>query len=305
MKQFHNMSKRIVIIKIGATGDVVRTTVLLHLYANDEITWITAKHNIAILPFKRQNLKRIIAIDDIESSGIFDEQFDFVISLDDDLKCASIASRLKTDRIFGAFVSENKVMYTPDANEWFDMGLSSRFGKQKADEIKWDNKCSFQEILFRMLGAEFKGEEYLIPENIVSQGKPNVIGIEDRAGARWPTKMWNQYNELAKILENSGYQVVFFQEREQIKDYLQDIGNTSLMICGDTLGMHIALALKIPTITLFTCTSAVEIYGYNRMEKIVSPHLKEAFYKTEYIPQAVESITMEDVLSAIKKFKKL
>jgi hypothetical protein len=69
--------------------------------------------------------------------------------------------------------------------------------------------------------------------------------------------------------------------------------------------MHIALALKIPTVTLFTCTSAVEIYGYGRMEKIVSPHLKEAFYKTEYIPQAVESIHMEDVLNAIAKFKKL
>jgi len=299
------MSKKIVIIKIGATGDVVRTTVLLHLYANDEITWITAKHNIAILPFQRKNLKRVIAIDEVEDSGILNEQFDFVISLDDDFKCASLASKFKTIELFGAYIQNEKVVYTANANEWFDMGLSSRLGKQKADEIKWENKCSFQEILFRMLGKTFNGEEYLIREDVVSKGKPNVIGIEDRAGARWPTKMWNQYQQLAERLTKSGYEVVFFKEREHIKDYLQDIGNTSLIICGDTLGMHIALALKIPTVTLFTCTSAVEIHGYGQMEKIVSPHLKEAFYKTEYIPQAVESIHMEDVLNAISQFKKL
>ena len=299
------MSKKILIIKIGATGDVVRTTVLLHLFANDHITWITAKHNISILPFNRTNLQKVIAMEDIDQSGIFNGSFDLVISLDDDLKYASLASKIKTKDLFGAYVSEGKVVYTNDSQEWFDMGLSSRFGKIKADEIKWQNTSSYQEILFRMLGAKFSGEECLIREDVYSKGKPNVIGIEDRAGARWPTKMWNQYSQLAEHLKNDGYEIVFFTEREDIKDYLQDIGNTSLIISGDTLGMHIALALKIPIVTLFTCTSAVEIYDYGRMEKIVSPQLKSAFYKTEYIPEAVESISLNDVLKGISRFKKI
>jgi heptosyltransferase-2 len=299
------MSRKIAIIKIGATGDVVRTTVLLHLFANDEIIWITAKHNIAILPFKQANLKKIIAIDDVEKSGLLKDEFDFVISLDDDFKCATLASSLNTKVLFGAYIKNGRVVYTSDSNEWFDMGLSSRFGKTKADELKWENKDSFQEILFRMLGAKFNGERYLIPEDIISKGKPNVIGIEDRAGARWPTKMWNKFPELAEHLRKDGYEVVFFKEREHIKDYLQDIGNTSLIISGDTLGMHIALALKIPIVTLFTCTSAVEIYGYNNMEKIVSSELKKAFYRTEYIPEAVDCISLTDVLKAINRFKKV
>jgi heptosyltransferase II len=299
------MSRKIAIIKIGATGDVVRTTVLLHLFANDEIIWITAKHNIAILPLKQANLKKIIAIDDVENSGVLKDEFDFVISLDDDFKCATLASSFKTKDLFGAYIKDGKVVYTSDSNEWFDMGLSSRFGKTRADELKWKNKDSFQEILFRMLGAKFNGETYLIPEDIISQGKPNVIGIEDRAGARWPTKMWNKFPELAEHLRKDGYEVVFFKEREHIKEYLQDIGNTSLIISGDTLGMHIALALKIPIVTLFTCTSAVEIYGYNNMEKIVSAELKRAFYKTEYIPEAVDCISLTDVLKAVNRFKKV
>jgi len=295
------MREKIIIIKIGATGDVVRTTTLLHLYPNANITWITAKKNIAILPFKRPSLKRIVAIEDIETSGILEEYFDFLISLDDDVACASLASKLKAKKIFGSYIQDKKVVYTPDAYEWFDMGLSSRFGKEKADQLKWENKYSFQEILFRMLGKEFNGEEYLIPEDIVSQGKSNVIGIESRAGNRWPTKVWNQYVQLADYLRSIGYTIVFFEERDNIKDYLQDIGNVSLVICGDTLAMHIAIALKIPCVTFFTCTSPVEIYGYNRMEKLVSPYLKDAFYKTDYLPQAVSSIHLEEVLLAIKK----
>jgi len=293
------MSK-IVIIKTGATGDVVRTTVLLHLYRNDEITWVTARNNIAVLPARQPNLVRVIAIDDVAGSGLLDEQFDRVISLDDDEKCAKLASAFKAASVFGAYWN-GKVLYTADASEWFDMGLSSRFGKAKADEIKWENKDAYQEILFRMLGHKFNGEEYLIPENIISAGDGRTIGIEARAGARWPTKMWNRYNDLAAMLNNDGYKTVFFEDREQLQDYMQDIGNTSLLVTGDTLGMHIGLALKIPVVTIFTCTSAVEIYGYGRMEKLVSPHLREAFYKTTYIPEAVESISLQSVYDAVKR----
>lgn len=292
------MSK-IAIIKIGATGDVVRTTVLLHLFRNDDITWITAKHNIEVLPFQQPNLSSVIAIEDVNNSGILNEEFDLVISLDDDSKCATLASSFKTKEMFGAYMEGDKVAYTSAANEWFDMGLSSRFGKERADEIKWENQDSYQEILYRMLGHQFNGEEYLIPEDVKHNQASKIIGIEARAGARWPTKMWNKYDELAEQLKKEGHEVVFFKDRDTIRDYMHDIAQTNMLVCGDTLGMHIALALKMPVVTLFTCTSAVEIYGYNRMEKIVSPYLKEAFYKTDYHPEAVNSIHFDTVLYAV------
>ncbi len=37
------------------------------------------------------------------------------------------------------------------------------------------------------------------------------------------------------------------------------------------------------------------------MEKIVSPCLDKAFYKTDYIPEAVESISVDEVYNAVKK----
>jgi heptosyltransferase-2 len=294
------MSK-IAIIKIGATGDVVRTTVLLRLFINDDITWITAAKNIEVLPQHMPNLSRIVAIEAIQESGVLAEHFDYVISLDDDILCAKVASLLVTNSLFGAYCQDEKVVYTHSANEWFDMGLSSRLGKEAADNLKWQNTHSYQDILFRMLGYQFVGEEYCIREEIIAQPHTMVVGIEARAGDRWPTKRWDKYTELADRLRQDGYECIFFKDRATIKEYIKDIAGTSLVITGDTLGMHIALALRIPVVTLFTCTSAVEIYGYGRMEKIVSPHLQSAFYKTDYIPEAVEAISVEEVYRATKK----
>ena len=294
------MSK-IAIIKIGATGDVVRTTVLLRLFKNDDITWITAAKNVEVLPLHMPNLSRIVAIETIQDSGLLAEHFDYVISLDDDILCARLASTLSADSLFGAYCQDEKVVYTPSANEWFDMGLSSRLGKEAADNLKWQNLHSYQEILFRMLGHQFTGEEYCIREDIAVQLHSKVIGIEARAGDRWPTKRWDKYTGLADRLKQDGYECIFFKDRATIKEYINDIAGTSLVITGDTLGMHIALALHIPVVTLFTCTSAVEIYGYSRMEKIVSPQLQAAFYKTEYIPEAIETISVEEVYRATMK----
>jgi hypothetical protein len=54
---------------------------------------------------------------------------------------------------------ENKISYTKESKEWYDMSLISKYGKEKEDLLKWKNRKSYQEILFEMLGEEFKGEE--------------------------------------------------------------------------------------------------------------------------------------------------
>jgi heptosyltransferase-2 len=294
--------KKVCIIKIGATGDVVRTTTLLHLYKQDEIFWITAEKNKEILPDQLKNLK-IFSIENIDFNHFSDIEFDLIISLDDDHKCAELASRLNTKKLFGIYLENGKIVYTKDSEEWFDMGLSSRFGKEKADKLKWDNKKSYQEILFGMLGFDFNDKQYILP-NIKNNFKENkkVIGIENRAGNRWPTKLWDKYTELGKFLSYKGFEVFFFDERNTIREYIEDISRVSYMICGDTLAMHIAIGLNIPTIAIFTCTSPQEIYDYGILEKVVSKNLKKAFYKTEYTKEAVRAISLEEVLTYIRKF---
>jgi len=301
------MKKRILIIKVGATGDVVRTTVLLHAFANDDVVWVTAQKNMRVLPDNFQALSRVIAIEDVSScEELKSEVFDLVLSLDDDIQSVKLASSLSFKKLTGAYYDKDnqKIEYTDDSAAWFDLSLISRHGKYMADKKKYEANKSVQQYLYQMIGLNFNGEEYLIPEEIIAEPNPRLIGIENRAGARWLSKTWNGYEQLSQKLKENAYDVCFFCERDDIRDYMRDIAKCSLIVTGDTLAMHFALALKIPTVAIFTCTSPQEIYDYQRMEKVISPYLWYAFYKTEYVPEAVESITLDVVWEAVEKVRK-
>lgn len=292
--------QRILIIKTGASGDVIRTSVLLHILKG-EVTWITQSYNKALLPQQHPLLKGILSVE--EAAGILNEKFDLVISLDDDDVCATLASKFDCKELIGVYKKDNHVQYTPHLQEWFDMSLISKFGIAKADEIKLNNRETFQALLFKGFDNEFNhSHAYLINESIRHKPVKKRIGIEARAGGRWPTKAWNGYEKVAALLRNDGYEPYFFEQRDLLTDYMHDIATCNFVFTGDTLAMHIALALKIPTVTIFTCTSPWEICDYGIMKKIISPFLAKAFYKNTYISEAVDSITVDSVYSALRLY---
>ncbi len=286
----------ILIIKLGAIGDVVRTTPLLRVL-DGNIIWVTGAESAPLLP-EKGSLKKTTSLD---PSNFESMEFDLVVSLDDDREAANLASSVKAKNIVGSIVdAQGRISYTPSSAEWFDMGLISTFGKERADELKLRNTKTYQEMLFTMLGRKFNGEEYDMrpPEACPHTGIK--IGIEQRAGTRWPMKRWNQYDKVFQALTSEGYDVVFFEDRQHIQDYVNDINQCDVVLTGDTLGMHIALALKKKIVALFICTSSVEIYDYDRLIKITSPLLHQIFYRKDYIADAVDAIKFDDVYSAVK-----
>jgi heptosyltransferase-2 len=219
----YNANNNILIIKLGAMGDVIRTTPLLH-DLNGNIFWVTRRASIPLLP------KDLISnIFDIDNSKHLDEfSFDIVICLDDEYEAASLATSVKKSELIGSYCNDSgELTYTESSSEWFDMGLISRFGKERADKLKMQNKKTYQEILFQMLGKKFNGEEYILNQDGLlndGMGTDNFrIGIEKRAGERWLMKQWNKYDELASHLKNDGYEIVFFHQRSYISEYIKDI----------------------------------------------------------------------------------
>lgn len=295
------MSLNNLIIKLGAMGDVVRTTPLLRILGQD-IYWVTKKESMPLLPDNSRFIKGIIDIDKAEES-LFKINFNLVLSLDDDFRGARLAAILNKNKIIGSFLdSEGKLKYTDSAVEWFDMGLISNLGKEKADELKKNNTRTYQEIIFQMMGREFKDEEYILnfkKQNNYEKRRKILVGIEGRADKRWPTKNWNGYEQLGELLAQDGFDVEFFRQRDTIRQYINDISECELVITGDTLALHIALALRIKVVAIFTCTSPTEIHDYGRMVKIVSPLWKEAFYSREYIREAVDAVSLDSVYKAV------
>ena len=290
--------QNILIIKTGAAGDVVRTTVLLHVLSGN-IFWLTSLQNISLFPDDILNLK-LFAAENLPAD-IYEQEFDLVINLEENIQIAQIVTKLRFKKLIGIYWDKvnEKLAYTPECADWFDMSLISRLGKQRADELKKMNTLSYQQLLLGMLGKTFDGEEYRIYENKSFHVKSTVIGIESRVGDTWPNKAWNGYEQLQQLLIKKGFTIKRFEQKKSLREYFDDIHECSLLISGDTLAMHVALAYKIPCVALFNCTSPHEIYDYGILKKIVSPLLLEAFYKQRNIPQVISSIPVQQVFQAV------
>ncbi len=289
---------KLLIVKLGATGDVVRTTPFLRVF-DGQVTWLTSPKNTTLLEGLPELPVDLRPITWNDLPILSREKFDLVINLEDDLKTAGILRSLRTRRIFGAYADEqNRMRYTDDASKWFDLSLISIYGRQKADELKLHNRRSYQELIFDGLGLDFSGEQYLLPPTLESELQGDV-GIAPEAGPVWPMKHWAHYDWLKAELENRDLKVNFLPIRPTLLEHPADVRGHRCLVSGDSLPMHLALGSGMPSVALFNCTSPWEIYDYGILKKLVSPLLTEFFYKREFDQRAATAIAREDVLNAV------
>lgn len=285
----------ILILKLGATGDVVRTTPLLK-HLTGEVSWITAEKNVPLL----MGLARTLRSVSWEQRAQFcDRDYDLVINLEDAPDVAEFLRQVRFKKLFGAYNNGNgSVAYTDDARGWFDLSLISRHGKASADQLKLQNRRTYQDLIFSGLGLRFNGEKYLLPEPAGTSLKGDVA-IAPRAGNVWPMKNWAYYGELKAALEARGLTVNVLPERASLLEHLGDVKNHRCLVSGDSLPMHFALAAGTPCVTLFTCTAPWEIHPYGIQRQITSPLLSEFFFKRGMDERAIKAIPLEEVLEAV------
>lgn len=284
----------VLILKLGATGDVVRTTALLHNLPG-RVTWITAAKNLPFIQNLHPNLRPLAWEGRASAAG---GVYDLLINLEDTADVAEFARDVRAKQRFGACIDgQGRLSYTDDSRDWFDLSLISRFGRVKADELKLHNRSTYQDLVFRGLGWNFNGEEYLLPPS-PQTNLAGDIAIAAESGPVWPMKQWAYYNELRAQLESDGFKVNVLGQRPTLLEHLSDVRQHRLLIGGDTLPMHLALGSGVPCVSIFNCTSPWEIFDYGIQSKLVSPHLEEFFYKRTFDPRATTAVPLQDVYTA-------
>ena len=324
--------KQVAIIQTGAAGDVVRSTTSLHLFTNWQVTWFVSPKNAELLPTQLPNLTIVpisIAGNEIMISDFITEKlvyhYQLVINLEDDYRLAQFATQLSADEFCGVYVNpQGTLTYTESSNCWNDLGLLSRFGIDRANELKLANRQPVQALWYQMLGAEFTGQPYILNKSFYSNKQtikdkkindkeeintePNLsftfsplsVVIETRTAPRWPSKMWHGYEQLANELKEAGHTVKILGQCPTITEYAQQIAQADLLIGGDSLSMHLALGLGVPHITIYTASHPYEIYNYNQLQtQVISPVWEKYFYGTEYCKEAVEAIKIDDIISIL------
>jgi heptosyltransferase-2 len=279
----------ILIINIGPYGDVLRTTILLNEFIGHKVYWLTSIKNkdilVSELIYKKFYIENIL-------SDYYTIYYDIVISLNEEYP---FKYDVKCNKLIG--IDKNKE-YTNDSSYWFDMSLSSKYGKEKANELKMKNRKTYNQIIIEMVGGNWAEQDYVFPFNKVESNK---IGLIDSVSGIWKSKKWNGFNKLYELLKSDGLNVSFLQRKLTLKEHINDLNDCNLIICPDTFGMHLGIALKKKVISLFNSTSPYEIYDYGRLYKIVSPVYEKFFYSKEYDENLSNSIDVELVYKKIKE----
>lgn len=325
---------RLLIIKRGALGDVVRTSYFAHAlkrkHGHDlRVSWLTAPMSVPLLKYNPH-------IDDLWTS--FDQalgqHFDQVFSLDDERDALEGLARLDAARVTGAYLDANgRASYTDDAAPWFDMGLLSRFGKTRADELKKLNRAGHAELFSAIFAVDAVKPEFFGDAQLQAWAKQTLthhplIGINPFAGGRWPAKELPAEQLRALIIEllspdspfGSHARVVLLgagADRQRNLELASTLNDTRLsvadtddailrlgaviaqldhLITSDSLAMHLGIAQHIPFTAFFAPTSAAEIDTWNLGSHVVSTAPDYCSYRKD---ADNTSITAERILAAI------
>lgn len=341
-KHFVSVNKKenktkILMVKLGAMGDVLRTTFVLEglkeKYKNCSISWLVDKKNADVLVGNKY-INEIIVNDNKVFEKLSSVKYDVVINLDLSPESLSFTKVAFAKKIIGYYLDDNrKITGSNDyAKKWL---LTSAY-----DNLKKENENTYQYWMSKI--CELKKDNYEIQVPISKQAllkakklksslklnKAKIIGINPGAGKRWVMKKWRieKYIKLIKILSQKGYNIFLLGGRDDeeeikliLKQKIKNVYSTGtnnsvqeffamvnlcdVVICGDTMAMHAALGLKKQVVAIFGPTSYNEIEMYDRGTKIVSMDCNCC-----YLPdcnkkvKCMDKVSVENVLEAVQTY---
>ena len=244
------IKKRICVIKLDGMGDVLRTTPILWRFKNDDVTWITKNES---MPLLNNNILIKTVIPVSETPGIKNSVFDELYNFDEDKEACLAAINIKAEKKKGYGLKN--CSYAP-----FDSDCEYAYELSRNDELKFRlNKKTYQQVIFEISGFKWMGEDYILGYKPKSKIQYQV-GINYLVGEKFPNKAWPFWRELSGMLDSVSVQKRF----STLEEYIEWINSCRVLVTSDSLGMHIALALKKQVIILMGSTSQAEIETYNR-----------------------------------------
>ena len=328
---------RILLVKLGAMGDVLRTTSILptlHRQHEDaHLTWLTAKESAGLLE-NNPLIDSLMVCGGESLARLQVETFDLVLNPEAAKDSAALATMAKgkEKKGFGLSAEGFVFPFNQQAEEIFHMGLF--------DDVKRRNEKTYEELICQLselsyhrvppalclTDGEMRQAEKFRAQAKIRQNIP-VIGINTGGGSRWPLKRWTKegFAQLAKNLasERAG-QVVLLGGPAEVeinreimaqpgvdavdtgclnppRKFAALINLCDVVVTGDTLALHMGLALHKRMVVLFGPTSATEIDLYGLGTKIASELDCLCCYRQvcDQSPTCMESISVEAVYQAV------
>lgn len=262
--------KRVLILKPGysetldpdssgiiSLGDILRTTVVLHLFppTEYEVTWVVDRTGVPLL-HKNSYIDRLLVINPFTPHLLLSEWFDIVINFEKEPGICAVADRVPAWRRYGFRL--DPITHQAKSYDHSDEALS--FTTDPA--AKRRKGKSWSAVLYEMLGAHYQGQPQILGYTPNSEICHDV-GLNHMIGKKFPLKRWPEEHWLTlhDQLSADGLNVSWQQGSNDIENYIDWINSCRLLISNDSLGLHIALALGKPVVALFGPTVAEEVDG--------------------------------------------
>lgn len=331
-KYYDVITENILIVKLGAAGDVIRTTPILEPLKKEHpsarIWWLTQSPELVpasrvdrILPWNSESLRTLDAL-----------HFTRIINLDKDKHACALTSKLSADK------KEGFVLGTFGESEPADEKARAKFMTGIFDDVSIANRKSYPEELFEICGYKFAGEPYVldVPGDAEFPGLDTtrpIIGMNTGAGARWTSRLWSieQWAELVKRVSGAGYNVLLLggpdediRNREivrlsgdtaqylgyfDLKRFMQLVNKCTTIVSGVTMGMHIALALKKRLVLVNNIFNRYEFGDLYGLGEIVEPgkpcicYFRGQCINPDYF--CLDHLTVERMFEAVERQAKL
>lgn len=299
--EFRQRKGRILLIKLGAAGDVIRTTPLLaplrKKFPDHAITWVTDFPDLV-----PASVDDVLALNVETVLWLEETSFDVVINLDKDRQACALANKVAAQQRWGFVLGEDGICRpaTAGVSEEMANATAAKYATGLFDDVSQACTKSYPQEIFEMCGFEFSGQEYVLdrpeptPDFDLSFGDlsfgdlPNgtaVIGLNTGCGGRWTSRLWPEvyWAALAKNLMAAGYAVVLLGGPEEdeknlrlaqasgacypghfpLSVFIGLMDKCDLVVSTVTMGMHIALGLgkKLVLFNNIFNPNEFELYG--------------------------------------------
>jgi heptosyltransferase-2 len=298
---------RVLIIKLAALGDVLRTTAILpalkRQHPESHVVWLTLQSAADLLK-GNPLIDEVWTIEEDASTRLPVEHFDLILNPDADKRTAALATQAHAPEKRGLILDPRGFVLPaqPESVTWLEMGAF--------DQKKQANQRSYQELICEMLKLPYQRDPLSLKLRDAEREKARdflayqgwlageqIIGLNVGGGGRWKKKRWKERHFetfidmalsqagtkvlliggkeeaefLTRLKARSGAGVLSSGPDRKLRETAALIGECQVMVTGDTLAFHMASALSVPTVVLLGPTSAAELELYDRGEKAVSP----------------------------------
>jgi heptosyltransferase II len=271
------LAQRVLIIKTGRSetfaessssspslGDVLRTTVLLNAFAGDQVFFLTSKAAAPLL--KHHPLLACLLTED-ESIEQLPADLDTIVNLERSPQWVDFTAKAPAKRKLGFSASEQSFELAPGSN--------------------------WQQGLFALIGRPWQGEDYGFHHPAAKTPEAHEIGLNWRVGPKWPQKSmslekWQELDRRLSLEHSVSWQRGF----DQIEEYIAWIASCRTLITTDSLGLHLALAMKKNVIGLFGPTDDAQVHFYGRGRAIRAGAANR---------HCVDAISLDNVMEALRE----